>query len=177
MTTPTQLLGAVATTDLVKVYGSGDTAVRALDGVTAAFAKAQFTAIMGPSGSGKSTLIHCLAGLDTATAGSIRIGGTELSVIERTRESALLRVLGLTRGQLRRMLLCEAVLMASLAACSASVAQPSAWPWCVRSAPPRTAGLCCQSRTRSSRSTRLSAPAPACSPRSCRPAAPPAPQW
>jgi putative ABC transport system ATP-binding protein len=79
MTISTQLLSAVATTDLVKVYGSGDTAVRALDGVTAAFAKAQFTAIMGPSGSGKSTLMHCLAGLDTATAGSVRIGGTELS--------------------------------------------------------------------------------------------------
>jgi putative ABC transport system ATP-binding protein len=79
MTTSTQLLSAVATTDLVKVFGSGDTGVRALDGVTAAFARAQFTAIMGPSGSGKSTLMHCLAGLDTATAGSVRIGDTELS--------------------------------------------------------------------------------------------------
>jgi ABC-type glutathione transport system ATPase component len=79
MTISTQLLSAVATTDLVKVYGSGDTAVRALDGVTAAFAQGQFTAIMGPSGSGKSTLMHCLAGLDAATAGSVRIGGTELS--------------------------------------------------------------------------------------------------
>jgi len=79
MTTSTQLLSAVATTDLVKVFGSGDTAVRALDGVTAAFARAQFTAIMGPSGSGKSTLMHCLAGLDTASAGSVRIGDTELS--------------------------------------------------------------------------------------------------
>jgi putative ABC transport system ATP-binding protein len=79
MTISTHLLSAVATTDLVKVYGSGDTAVRALDGVTAAFAQGQFTAIMGPSGSGKSTLMHCLAGLDTPTAGSVRIGGTELS--------------------------------------------------------------------------------------------------
>jgi putative ABC transport system ATP-binding protein len=84
MTTSTQLPRtqfpcAVATTDLVKVYGSGDTAVRALDGVTAVFAQAQFTAIMGPSGSGKSTLMHCLAGLDMATAGSVRIGDTELS--------------------------------------------------------------------------------------------------
>jgi putative ABC transport system ATP-binding protein len=61
------------------VYGSGDTAVRALDGVSAAFARAQFTAIMGPSGSGKSTLMHCLAGLEEATAGSVRIGDTELS--------------------------------------------------------------------------------------------------
>ena len=58
---------AVAAVDLVKVYGSGDTAVRALSGVTVEFAAARFTAIMGPSGSGKSTLMHCLAGLDTPT--------------------------------------------------------------------------------------------------------------
>jgi putative ABC transport system ATP-binding protein len=90
MTTSTHLLSAVATTDLVKVYGSGDTAVRALDGVTAAFAQAQFTAIMGPSGSGKSTLMHCLAGLDTATAGSVRIGDTELSGLS-DRQLTLLR--------------------------------------------------------------------------------------
>ena len=48
-------MAAVAAVDLVKVYGSGDTAVRALDGVTVGFSRAQFTAIMGPSGSGKST--------------------------------------------------------------------------------------------------------------------------
>jgi putative ABC transport system ATP-binding protein len=64
---------------LVKVYGSGSTAVHALDGVTATFAAGQFTAIMGPSGSGKSTLMHCLAGLDTPTSGSLRIGETELA--------------------------------------------------------------------------------------------------
>jgi putative ABC transport system ATP-binding protein len=70
---------AVAAADLVKVYGSGDTAVRALGGVTVEFATARFTAIMGPSGSGKSTLMHCLAGLDTPTSGSVRIGAAELS--------------------------------------------------------------------------------------------------
>jgi putative ABC transport system ATP-binding protein len=70
---------AAAAADLVKLYGSGDTVVRALNGVTAEFASGEFTAIMGPSGSGKSTLMHCLAGLDTATSGSVRIGGTELS--------------------------------------------------------------------------------------------------
>jgi putative ABC transport system ATP-binding protein len=69
---------AAAAANLVKRYGSGDTAVRALNGVTAEFASGEFTAIMGPSGSGKSTLMHCLAGLDTATSGSVRIGGTEL---------------------------------------------------------------------------------------------------
>jgi putative ABC transport system ATP-binding protein len=70
---------ALVATDLVKMYGSGDTAVYALDGVTASFAAAEFTAIMGPSGSGKSTLMHCLAGLDTPTSGSVRIGDTEIS--------------------------------------------------------------------------------------------------
>ncbi len=70
---------AAAATDLVKVYGSGPTAVRALDGVCAEFATGEFHAIMGPSGSGKSTLMHCLAGLDTATSGSVRIGGQELT--------------------------------------------------------------------------------------------------
>ncbi|MGQ5261162.1 ABC transporter ATP-binding protein [Micromonospora sp. ZYX-F-536] len=70
---------AVAAVDLVKVYGSGDTAVRALDGVSVGFDRAQFTAIMGSSGSGKSTLMHCLAGLDTATSGRVLLGGTELT--------------------------------------------------------------------------------------------------
>jgi putative ABC transport system ATP-binding protein len=70
---------AAAADDLVKVYGAGDTAVYALDGVTIEFAAARFTAIMGPSGSGKSTLMHCLAGLDAPTSGSVRIGTAELS--------------------------------------------------------------------------------------------------
>ncbi|MFI7608433.1 ABC transporter ATP-binding protein [Micromonospora sp. NPDC049366] len=70
---------AVAAVDLVKVYGTGDTAVRALDGVTVGFERARFTAIMGPSGSGKSTLMHCLAGLDTATSGRVLLGGAELT--------------------------------------------------------------------------------------------------
>jgi putative ABC transport system ATP-binding protein len=70
---------AVTAVDLVKVYGSGDTAVRALDGVTITFPRGEFTAIMGPSGSGKSTLMHCAAGLDTVTSGSVRIGSTELT--------------------------------------------------------------------------------------------------
>ncbi|GAA4938245.1 ABC transporter ATP-binding protein [Actinoplanes utahensis] len=72
-------LAAVAAVDLVKVYGAGDTAVRALDGVTVGFERGRFTAIMGPSGSGKSTLMHCLAGLDTATSGQVLLGGTDLT--------------------------------------------------------------------------------------------------
>jgi putative ABC transport system ATP-binding protein len=76
---PDGFMAAVAAVDLVKVYGSGETAVRALDGVTVGFGHAQFTAIMGPSGSGKSTLMHCLAGLDTATSGQALLGGTDLT--------------------------------------------------------------------------------------------------
>src|SRR5262249_46373277 len=59
---------------LVKVYGSGEEAVRALDNVTVGFPAQRFTAIMGPSGSGKSTLMHCLAGLDTPTSGTVLLG-------------------------------------------------------------------------------------------------------
>ena len=65
-----------------KVYGEGDTVVRALDGVTAEFETGVFTAIMGPSGSGKSTLLHCTAGLDVLTEGNIYIGETELGSLK-----------------------------------------------------------------------------------------------
>ena len=73
----------------VKLYGEGDTAVRALGGVDVEFDAGQFTAIMGPSGSGKSTLLHCLAGLDTLSAGSIFIGDTALGTL---RERQLTRL-------------------------------------------------------------------------------------
>jgi len=62
-----------------KVYGSGEALVRALDDVTVEFPSGRFTAIMGPSGSGKSTLMHCLAGLDTLSSGSVSIGNADLS--------------------------------------------------------------------------------------------------
>ncbi|RAG82971.1 ABC transporter ATP-binding protein [Streptacidiphilus pinicola] len=64
---------------LSKAYGSGDTAVLALDRVDVEIDAGRFTAIMGPSGSGKSTLMHCLAGLDKPTAGEVWVGDTELS--------------------------------------------------------------------------------------------------
>jgi len=64
--------------DASKVYGEGDVMVRALDGMTVAFEKGRFSAIMGPSGSGKSTLLHCIAGLDTLTSGSAYIGDVRL---------------------------------------------------------------------------------------------------
>ena len=70
---------AAETIDLVKVYGHGDAAVRAVDGITAQIPKGSFTAVMGPSGSGKSTLLHCVAGLDRPTSGTVRIGGTDLA--------------------------------------------------------------------------------------------------
>lgn len=68
--------------DLTKVYGAGDTAVRALDGVTASFAAGKFTAIIGPSGWGKSTLMRAIAGLDAATSGAVWIGDTALTAAE-----------------------------------------------------------------------------------------------
>ncbi len=72
---------AAAAVSVSKIYGKGDTEVRALDEISVSFAEGQFTAIMGPSGSGKSTLMHCLAGLDTVTSGSILIGDTDLSTL------------------------------------------------------------------------------------------------
>jgi putative ABC transport system ATP-binding protein len=71
-------LAVARAVDATKVYGRGDTEVRALDGVSVDFLPGQFTAIMGPSGSGKSTLMHCLAGLDTLTSGSVVIGDVDL---------------------------------------------------------------------------------------------------
>ncbi len=70
---------AIRTVDLTKSYGTGPTAVRALDGVSVAFERGKFTAIMGPSGSGKSTLLHCLAGLDDVTGGQVLLGDLELT--------------------------------------------------------------------------------------------------
>jgi putative ABC transport system ATP-binding protein len=68
--------------ELTRVFGEGETAVRALDGVTVDFPEGKFTAIMGPSGSGKSTLMHILAGLDRPTSGRVTIVGTDLSTLD-----------------------------------------------------------------------------------------------
>jgi putative ABC transport system ATP-binding protein len=69
---------AVTATELTKTYGTGNTRVSALRGVSLAVPHGQFVAIMGASGSGKSTLLHCLAGLDKASSGRVRIGNAEL---------------------------------------------------------------------------------------------------
>jgi len=72
--------GAVVVADDVsRTYGEGDTAVRALRGVSLSIAKGKLTAVMGPSGSGKSTLMHILAGLDKPTSGDVTIAGTEIT--------------------------------------------------------------------------------------------------
>ncbi|MBA2608458.1 MAG: ABC transporter ATP-binding protein [Actinobacteria bacterium] len=90
MATNTQV-AAARTVGAVKVYGSGETEVTALRGVDVTFAPQEFTAIMGPSGSGKSTLMHCLAGLDSLTSGSIFIGDTELGALNETQLTHLRR--------------------------------------------------------------------------------------
>ncbi|MFD7564552.1 ABC transporter ATP-binding protein [Streptomyces tendae] len=91
MTTTTVTRAAARVVDAVKVYGGGDTAVRALDGVSVDFPAGRFTVIMGPSGSGKSTLMHCAAGLDTLTSGTARIGDTDLSTLDDRRLTLLRR--------------------------------------------------------------------------------------
>ncbi len=80
---------AASTHALRKVYGRGEAAVAAVDGIDLDIGAGQFTAIMGPSGSGKSTLMHCLAGLDEVTEGRVDIGGTDLT---RLKERALTRL-------------------------------------------------------------------------------------
>ncbi|MBW1595750.1 ABC transporter ATP-binding protein [Streptomyces sp. JJ38] len=101
MTTSTTQPGAPATVrtgaaaasaaDLSKVYGTGETKVIALDRVSVEFRRGEFTAIMGPSGSGKSTLMHCMAGLDSVSSGSARIGDAELTTLKEKKLTRLRR--------------------------------------------------------------------------------------
>jgi putative ABC transport system ATP-binding protein len=89
-TTTTITRAAARAVNATKLYGRDDTAVRALNDVTLDIPDGAFTAIMGASGSGKSTLLHCLAGLDTLTAGDVYIGDVELGGLS-DRELTLLR--------------------------------------------------------------------------------------
>jgi putative ABC transport system ATP-binding protein len=82
---------AVALRDVRKVYGRGEGAVVALDGVSAALSERSFTAIMGPSGSGKSTFLNVAAGLDRPTSGSVVLGGTDLVHLSERRLTILRR--------------------------------------------------------------------------------------
>ena len=86
-----QVAPAARAVNAVKLYGRGESEVRALDDVTVEFARGRFTAIMGPSGSGKSTLMHALAGLDTLTSGTVSIGDTDLSQLNDRRLTHLRR--------------------------------------------------------------------------------------
>ncbi|WP_330231458.1 ABC transporter ATP-binding protein [Nocardia sp. NBC_00508] len=80
---------SVVLREVVKVYGAGPTTTRVLDGVSLAFPRRSFTAVMGPSGSGKSTLLQCAAGLDRPSSGSVVIDGVELTMLD---EDALTRL-------------------------------------------------------------------------------------
>ena len=76
---------------LVKTYGTGETAVHALAGVDVNFGRGELTAIMGPSGSGKSTLMHCIAGLDAVTAGTVFIDGENVGAMNQRQLTRLRR--------------------------------------------------------------------------------------
>jgi putative ABC transport system ATP-binding protein len=78
-TNPSTTTAAAEAVGLTKVYGSGETAVTALDHVSVEFNQGELTAIMGPSGSGKSTLLHVMAGLDSPTSGRALIGDTDIA--------------------------------------------------------------------------------------------------
>jgi putative ABC transport system ATP-binding protein len=78
---PQPILAASAR-ELTKTYGRGDAQVHALRGVDLDLPRGRFAAIMGPSGSGKSTLMHCLAGLDQASAGTVTVAGTDLGPLD-----------------------------------------------------------------------------------------------
>jgi putative ABC transport system ATP-binding protein len=82
---------AARAVNLRKLYGEGDVAVAAVDGVSIDFYTGEFTAVMGPSGSGKSTLMHCMAALDAATSGEMYIGDVELGSLKDKQLTALRR--------------------------------------------------------------------------------------
>jgi putative ABC transport system ATP-binding protein len=81
---------AARAVDVVKTYGRGEAAVRALDSASVAIPAGEFTAVMGPSGSGKSTLVHALAGLDRIDFGQVFLGDTDLTTLSE-RDRTLLR--------------------------------------------------------------------------------------
>ncbi|WP_079197841.1 ABC transporter ATP-binding protein [Streptomyces sp. CB03911] len=82
---------AVSLSEVTKVYGRGAGTVHALRGVSVDIPRGSFTAVMGPSGSGKSTFLHCAAGLDRPTGGTVTLGGSELTGLDETRLTRLRR--------------------------------------------------------------------------------------
>jgi len=89
MATPTSVIASAR--GLVKTYGTGHMAVQALAGIDVDFARGEMTAIMGPSGSGKSTLMHCMAGLDTVTSGTVMIDGEDVGMMNQRQLTRLRR--------------------------------------------------------------------------------------
>ena len=81
----------VSAKDVCRAFGEGDAVVHALDNVSIDFPRGQFTAVMGPSGSGKSTLMHCLAGLDRPTSGTVVIDGIDLESLDDAKLTELRR--------------------------------------------------------------------------------------
>jgi putative ABC transport system ATP-binding protein len=81
----------VSAREVSRAFGEGDATVHALDKVTIDFPRGNFTAIMGPSGSGKSTLMHCLAGLDRPTSGTITVDGVDLGDLDDAKLTELRR--------------------------------------------------------------------------------------
>jgi putative ABC transport system ATP-binding protein len=84
-------MSLIRTENLTKIYGTGETAVTALDRVSVAVDAGEFVAVMGPSGCGKSTLLHLLGGLDRATSGRVLMDGADLSTLNDARLTALRR--------------------------------------------------------------------------------------
>jgi putative ABC transport system ATP-binding protein len=71
--------------NLSKVYGKGDTQIKALDDISFSVEKGEFVAIVGPSGSGKSTLLHILGGVDTPSSGQVLVDGTDICALDQTK--------------------------------------------------------------------------------------------